>query len=200
MMPDLDGWTVLAALKGDPELTHLPVVLVTIIDPKNRGYALGATDYLVKPVDREKLVGVLRALCGSTGSRLLMVDDDDLARQQMRAAFELEGWTVTEATDGCDALAQLKEARPDAIILDLMMPEMDGFEFIEEMRRKAEWRSIPVVVVTARDLTAEDRRRLNGGVERIIQKTARDEVLREVLDALGNACGGRTAYSLQRHK
>jgi len=102
----------------------------------------------------------------------------------MRTALEQQGWTVTEATNGRDALTRLNEARPDAIILDLMMPEMDGFEFLEEMRRKAEWRNIPVVVVTARDLTDEDRSRLNGGVERIIQKTDRDEMLREVRSVL----------------
>jgi len=91
---------------------------------------------------------------------------------------------VTEARDGLDALARLNEARPDVIILDLMMPEMDGFEFLEEMRQKAEWRGIPVVVVTARDLTDADRNRLNGGVERIIQKTDRDDMLREVRSVL----------------
>jgi adenylate cyclase len=91
---------------------------------------------------------------------------------------------VTEARDGLDALARLNEARPDVIILDLMMPEMDGFEFLEEMRQKAEWRGIPVVVVTARDLTDSDRNRLNGGVERIIQKTDRDDMLREVRSVL----------------
>jgi signal transduction histidine kinase/CheY-like chemotaxis protein len=184
MMPDLDGWTVLAAIKGDPELADLPVVLMTIVDEKNRGYALGATDFLVKPVNPERLVGVLHALCNSGPGRLLMVDDDDIGRRQMRTALEQRGWIVTEATDGRDALKRLNEARPDAIILDLMMPEMDGFEFLEEMRRKAEWRDIPVVVVTARDLTAEDRDRLNGGVERIIQKTDRDEMLREVRSVL----------------
>ena len=184
MMPDLDGWTVLAAIKGDPELADLPVVLMTIVDEKNRGYALGATDFLVKPVNPERLVGVLHALCNSGPGRLLMVDDDDIGRRQMRTALEQRGWIVTEATDGRDALKRLNEARPDAIILDLMMPEMDGFEFLEEMRRKAEWRDIPVVVVTARDLTAEDRDRLNGGVERIIQKTDRDEMLREVRGVL----------------
>jgi signal transduction histidine kinase/DNA-binding response OmpR family regulator len=184
MMPDLDGWTVLAAIKGDPDLSDLPVILMTIIDEKNRGYALGATDYLVKPVDREKLIGVLRVLCGSGGGHLLMVDDDDLGRRQMRTALEQQGWTVTEAVDGRDALTRLNEAKPDAIILDLMMPEMDGFEFLEEMRGKAEWRDIPVLVVTARDLTDEDRSRLNGGVERIIQKTDRDDMLREVRGVL----------------
>jgi CheY-like chemotaxis protein len=184
MMPDLDGWTVLAAIKGDPDLVDLPVVLMTIVDEKNRGYALGATEYLVKPVDRQKLIEVLHALCGSTGRPLLMVDDDDLGRGKMRTALEQQGWTVTEASDGRDALAKLSEARPDVIILDLMMPEMDGFEFLDEMRRKAEWRDIPVVVVTAKELTDADRIRLNGGVGRIIQKTHRDDMLREMRSAL----------------
>ena len=113
-----------------------------------------------------------------------MVDDDDLGRRQMRAALEQQGWTVAEASDGRDALTRLSEARPDVIVLDLMMPHMDGFEFLEEMRRKAEWRDIPVVVVTARDLTDADRLRLNGGVERVIQKTDRDDMLREVRSVL----------------
>jgi CheY-like chemotaxis protein/anti-sigma regulatory factor (Ser/Thr protein kinase) len=184
MMPDLDGWTVLAAIKGDPELVDLPVVLMTIVDEKNRGYALGATDYLVKPVDRQKLIDVLHAQCGSAGRRLLMVDDDDFERRQMRTALEQQGWTVTEASDGREALARLNEGQPDLIILDLMMPQMDGFEFLEEMRRKSQWHDIPVVVVTARDLTDADRSRLNGGVERIIQKTDRDDMLREVRSVL----------------
>jgi adenylate cyclase len=189
MMPDLDGWTVLAAIKGDPELVDLPVVLMTIVDEKNRGYALGATDYMVKPVDRLKLIDVLHALCGSAGRRLLMVDDDDLGRLQMRTNLEQHGWTVTEASDGRGALTRLNEAQPDVIILDLMMPGMDGFEFLEEMRRKAEWRDIPVLVVTARDITDADRGRLNGDVERIIQKTNRDDTLREVRSVLAKCMG-----------
>jgi len=96
MMPDLDGWTVLAAIKGDPELADLPVILMTIVDEKNRGYALGATDYLVKPVDREKLVGVLYALCGASAGRLLVVDDDDIGRRQVRTALEQRGWKITK--------------------------------------------------------------------------------------------------------
>ncbi len=185
MMPDLDGWTVLAAIKGDPELVYLPVVLMTIVDEKNRGYALGAAEYLVKPVDRQKLFDVLRTLCGSSASRpLLVVDDDDVGRRQMRAALEQQGWTVIEASDGREALTRLREAQPEVIILDLMMPQMDGFEFLEEMRCKTEWRDIPVVVVTAKDLTDADRIRLNGGVERIILKTNRDDMLREVRGVL----------------
>jgi CheY-like chemotaxis protein/anti-sigma regulatory factor (Ser/Thr protein kinase) len=184
IMPDLDGWTVLAAIKGDPTLADIPVILVTIVDEKSRGYSLGAAEYLVKPVDREKLIQVLRRICGSVRGRLLLVDDDELVRRQMRLQLQHSGWDISDAENGRIALARLHEARPDAIILDLIMPEMDGFEFLEEMRGRAEWRDIPVVVVTSKDLTTEDRRRLNGGVERIIHKTGRDETLREVRGAL----------------
>jgi CheY-like chemotaxis protein len=97
MMPDLDGWTVLAAIKGDPELADIPVVLVSIVDEKTRGYALGATEYMVKPVDRARLSGVLRKICGAIGRRVLLVDDDDLMRRGMRQALEQDGWQVAEA-------------------------------------------------------------------------------------------------------
>jgi signal transduction histidine kinase/DNA-binding response OmpR family regulator len=184
IMPDLDGWTVLAAIKGDPALADIPVVLMTIVDEKNRGYSLGAAEYLVKPVEREKLTQTLRRICGPVQGRVLLVDDDDTARHQMRLHLQPSGWDISEAANGRIALARLEEARPDAIILDLIMPEMDGFEFLEEIRRRPEWRDIPVIVVTSKDLTAEDRIRLNGGVERIIQKTERDATLCEVRDVL----------------
>jgi CheY-like chemotaxis protein len=180
IMPDLDGWTVLAAIKGDPALADIPVVLLTIVDEKNRGYSLGAVEYLVKPVDREKLTQTLRRICGSVRGRVLLIDDDDIIRRQMRLQLQHNGWDISEAENGRVALARLEEARPDAIILDLIMPEMDGFEFVDEMRRRPEWHDIPVIVVTSKDLTAEDRSRLNGGVERIIHKSGRDETLREV--------------------
>ena len=182
MMPDIDGWTVLAAIKGDPELADIPVVLVTIVDEKNRGYALGATDYMVKPVDRARLSGVLRNICGAGGRQALLVDDDEMMRRGMRLALEQDGWQVAEAENGRVALARLAEKRPDIIMLDLMMPEMDGFEFLVEMRSHAEWRDIPVLVVTAKDLTAEERSQLNGDVERVLQKGAAelDELLAEI--------------------
>ena len=182
MMPDLDGWTVLAAIKGDPELADIPVILVSIVDEKKRGYALGATDYMVKPVDRARLSGVLRDICGAVGRQVLLVDDDDMMRQGMRKVLEQDGWQVAEAENGRVALARLAESRPDIIMLDLMMPEMDGFEFLVEMRARAEWRDIPVLVVTAKDLTPEERSRLNGDVERVLQKGAAklDEVLKEL--------------------
>jgi len=182
MMPDLDGWTVLAAIKGDPELADIPVILVSIVDEKNRGYSLGATDYMVKPVDRAELSAALRNICGSGGRQALLVDDDDLMRRAMRLVLEQDGWQVAEAENGRVALARLAETQPDIIMLDLMMPEMDGFEFLVEMRSQAEWRDIPVLVVTAKDLTAEERSRLNGDVERVLQKGAAelDDLLREI--------------------
>jgi CheY-like chemotaxis protein len=183
-MPDLDGWTVLAAIKGDPELADIPVVLLTILDEKNRGFALGASEYLVKPVDRDQLIRVLRQLSTPSGGSILVVDDDEVGRRGLRMALELAGWQVVEADNGQVALTRLTEARPHAILLDLMMPEMNGFEFLDEVRQRDEWRDIPIVVITARDVTAEDRTRLNGRVESIIQKAGRDDMLRQVCAVL----------------
>ena len=200
IMPDLDGWTVLAALKGDPALSDIAVILMTIVDERNRGYALGVADYLVKPVDRERLGRLLHGIVKPGGRRVLLVDDDDLMRRGLLQGLEKDGWKVSEAENGRIGLGELAGTVPDAIVLDLMMPEMDGFEFIEELRHHAEWRDIPVIVVTAKDLTEEDHRRLNGEVERVLQKDAptRDEMLRMVSTALarcvergqaGNATG-----------
>ena len=180
MMPDLDGWTVLAAIKGDPALASTPVVLMSIVDQKNRGYALGAADYLVKPVDRAKLVETLTHICGSSSGKALLVDDDKMVRRSVRQALEPIGWKVTEAENGQVAIEALATVRPDVIILDLMMPKMDGFEFLDKLRSRPDWQEIPVVIITAKDLTEKDRARLNGGVERIIKKSDRNEMLRQL--------------------
>jgi CheY-like chemotaxis protein/nitrogen-specific signal transduction histidine kinase len=193
MMPDLDGWTVLAAIKGDPELAGIPVVLMSIVDQKNRGYALGAADYLVKPVDRAKLVATLTNICGVAAGKALLVDDDEVVRHSVRQALEPVGWQVTEAENGQVAVDAITVTQPDVIILDLMMPKMDGFEFLDELRSRADWRDMPVVVITAKDLTDEDRNRLNGGVERIIQKSERDEMLRQLTRAISKCVKRRTA-------
>src|SRR5262249_25973601 len=151
MMPDLDGWTVLAAIKGDPALASIPVILMSMVDQKNRGYALGAADYLVKPVDRGKLIETLTAICGSAAGGGLVVDDDEVVRRVVRQVLQPLGWQMAEAENGQVAVESLSTTRPDVIILDLMMPKMDGFEFLDELRSRPEWRDIPVVVITAKD-------------------------------------------------
>jgi CheY-like chemotaxis protein len=191
-MPDLDGWTVLATIKGDASLAHIPVVLMTIVDERGKGFSLGAADYLVKPVDREALIRVLRRVGITNGRRVLVVDDDEFHRRAVRTVMEQAGWEIHEADNGHAALGQLDRVRPDAVLLDLVMPEMNGFEFLEAMRGEERWRDIPVIIVTARDLTAEDRDRLNGGVERVVLKKGRDEMLREVRDVLDRCIQRRT--------
>jgi GAF domain-containing protein/CheY-like chemotaxis protein len=197
MMPDLDGWTVLAALKGDPELADIPVVLMTILDEKQRGYALGAVDYMVKPVDRGRLTALMRQLCAGPSRRVLLVDDDAFLRRELREALEQDGWQPEEAENGRAALARLAERPFDAVLLDLVMPEMNGFEFLVQMRARAEWRDIPVIVITAKDLTAEDRRQLDLSAERVLQKGLKEETLKDVLQALSQYTG-RPALGAQQ--
>src|SRR5438876_4522234 len=118
-MPDLDGWTVLAAIKGDPLLANIPVVLVTIEDNRSRGYSLGATEYLTKPIDRERLIALLREISSPVARKVLLVDDDEIMRESVRRVLEQEQWEVIGASNGCFALEQLAESFPDVILLDL---------------------------------------------------------------------------------
>jgi CheY-like chemotaxis protein len=185
MMPGLDGWSLLAALKAEPALADIPVVMLTITDDRNKGFALGASEYLTKPLDRGRLAAILRkyrrrGLCCSA----LVAEDDEVTRRVLRETLEREGWDVADAADGRAALAAVADRRPDLILLDLLMPEMDGFEFLEELRREEANRSIPIVVITAKAIAVEDRRRLNGSVERILLKkdSSREDLLRQVRD------------------
>jgi CheY-like chemotaxis protein len=170
VMPKPDGWAVLLALKADPELADIPVVMVTMVDDRHKGFRLGAADYLVKPVEPARLTAVLRRYAGDPSCRrILVVDDDADLRRRLRALLEKDGWAVTEAADGREALEQMAD-RPSLVLLDLLMPGMDGFEFLTEFRRRPEFRSVPVIVLTAKDLTAADHDRLNGSIETVIQK------------------------------
>jgi signal transduction histidine kinase/DNA-binding response OmpR family regulator len=191
MMPGMDGWAVLSALKADPDLADIPVIMLTIVDDRNLGYALGASDYLTKPIDRERLVTVLRR--HRRDLPVLVVDDDVEVRQLFRRMLEPEGYTVVEAPNGRVALESLRAISPSVILLDLMMPEMDGFEFVAEFRRHEPWRAIPIVVVTAKDLSHDDRARLNGHVEKILQKGThgREQLLAEVRDLVATSIARR---------
>jgi CheY-like chemotaxis protein len=171
MMPDIDGWTVLAALRGDPQLADIPVVMATIVDERRQGMTLGAVGYLTKPIDGDKLVEIIRRYGAPSGpTRVLVVEDDATQRERVRSLLEPPQWLVTEAENGRVALERLKDTVPDVIILDLMMPEMDGFQLVAALQQHPQWRRIPVVVVTALDLSAQDRARLNSGVETVLLK------------------------------
>ena len=172
LMPKVDGWSVLSALKADDQLSDIPVIIQSVSDDRDLGYMLGATEYLVKPVDRVKLLTLLRRHIEHDEAVVMVVDDDEPTRRAVTQTLEHQGWQVDQAGNGIEALKLLKQQLPAAILLDLMMPKMDGFEFLERLQSNEEYKDIPVIVLTSKDLAPEDRTRLNGGVERVLAKGA----------------------------
>ena len=173
MMPGTDGWTVLAGLKDDPATMDIPVIMVSIVDEKGLGFSLGAAEYLTKPLDFNRLSSVVsRHAKGGSGQRVLVVEDDGATRDLVQKHLTKEGWKVVTAENGRVALERVSEAKPDLVLLDLMMPEMDGFEFLEAFRKQPECAQTTVVVMTAKILTPEDRQRLRGQVAQIVEKHA----------------------------
>ncbi len=195
MMPGMDGWSVLAQLKSDADLANIPVVVLTIVDNRNLGFTLGASDYLTKPIDRERLINVLGRYRWDGAERTaLIVEDDPEARNVLRRFLENDGWKTQQAENGLVALERLKTQRSSVILLDLMMPEMDGFEFLATLKHDPALRALPVIVVTAKDLSDDDRKRLNGQVTRVLQKGAysREDLLAEVAQVVRSAIGAKT--------
>jgi CheY-like chemotaxis protein len=187
LMPDIDGWVVLSLLKADPDLAAIPVIMLTVRADQDFGFAMGVADYLQKPIDRDRLVAVLKKYHRlRPTSHVLVVEDDPAAREMFCRMLESEEWTVSEAENGLQALESITHCQPSLIVLDLRMPVMDGFEMIAELHKHEDWRKIPVVVVSAKELTAEDRLRLQGHVQKILQKGdfAREELMREVLQTV----------------
>jgi len=195
MMPGIDGWGVLRALKADAATVSIPVIMITIVDDKSLGYTLGAAEYLTKPIDRGRLLEAMHRLQSPVGEGpvgdVLVVDDEPHVRELTRRTLEAEGLSVREAADGQEALDQVAHQRPGMIILDLMMPVMDGFEFLLRLRRDPDTADLPVVVVTAKDLTEQDRARLKGQVHQVMQKGGfrREELLNEVRRTVAHAAG-----------
>jgi signal transduction histidine kinase/DNA-binding response OmpR family regulator len=178
MMPDMDGWTVLQKLKAEPELENIPVIMASIVADKNMGYTLGAVESLTKPIDRKLLLQTVRQYTLPKGTRhVLVVEDDEPTRTLQRRTFEENGWDV--------------ERKPDLITLDLMMPVMDGFEFLLALRQNEENRSIPIIVITAKDLSDEDRQQLDGGVQYIIDKgnAKQNDLLAQVRNLVASSVG-----------
>ena len=161
--------------------------MLTIVDDKNMGFSLGAADYFTKPIDWQRLGNALKKYRGATGPQsVLVIEDDAAVRELLRRGLEKDGWTVREAENGRAGLERLEDGVPAIILLDLMMPEMDGFSFLEELRRRSGCAAVPVIVITAKDLTVEDHQRLNGEVSRIIQKgtTSTETLLAELRELL----------------
>jgi signal transduction histidine kinase/CheY-like chemotaxis protein len=173
-LPKQDGWTVLNALKREPSTTDIPVVIVSIVDNRDYGLVLGASDYLVKPIDHERLRSTLRGLerAGAPNGTILVVDDDPALRDVLGHVLTEDGWRVLTASDGHEALVSVERDLPTAMVLDLMIPHVDGFEVLRALRSRPATRDLPVIVVTAKDLTDEDRKRLSRNAEQVILKQA----------------------------
>ncbi|MGF7160935.1 signal transduction histidine kinase/CheY-like chemotaxis protein/HAMP domain-containing protein [Rhodoligotrophos appendicifer] len=173
IMPDLDGWGVLRALKADDDLSHIPVILVTVLGDRDMGFALGAAEHLTKPIDPQELARVLgRIRQAEAGQDILIVDDDQGTQDVLRRMLVRQGWTVRVAGNGAEGLAELRRLRPAVILLDLIMPEMNGFEMLQAMQQDTDGCDIPVFVITSKDLTHEEQDWLRGHALEVFQKGA----------------------------
>ena len=188
MMPGMDGWEVLAALKEDPETADIPVIVVSLVDERGLGFSLGAADYLTKPLDFSRLSAVLnRHAKVGLGRRVLIVEDDQAMQELLQKRLTQEGWQVLVAGNGREALERLTQGTPDLVLLDLMMPEMDGFEFLEAFRKQPGCARTTVVVMTAKILTPADHQRLRGQVAQVVAKAnlSPEMLAAEIRSALG---------------
>jgi len=176
LLPGIDGWDVLAQLKADPGTAAIPVIVVSMLDERGRGFALGAAEYLVKPVGKEQLLAALyrAAAMPERKHTVVAIDDDPLAIELVRASLEPEGWTVLGAATGQEGLALIRERKPSAVLLDLLMPGMDGFEVVEALRADPDTKSVPVVILTSKSMTPQDKERLQGRITYVARKTEFD--------------------------
>jgi PAS domain S-box-containing protein len=183
IMPGIDGWAVLAALKTDSQTSQIPIIMATMLDERERGLKMGADEFITKPFARDRLSELIhRHLGNQKKARILVVEDDPDTRGRLCESLREQDWEVWEAGDGVEALALLRTHKPDLVLLDLLLPRVNGYEVLKEIRNHEELHAIPVVVMTAAELSTEDRRRLQGQVEQILQKGlySREELLSEM--------------------
>jgi CheY-like chemotaxis protein/two-component sensor histidine kinase len=171
IMPHQDGWSVLRTLKGDSDLCTIPVILATILADRELGLSLGAVEYLTKPIDTGKLIRTIEA-CRGSNRDVLIIDDDQASRAFLRRILVKRDWTVHETNDGIGGLEMMQRLRPRVVLLDLIMPEMDGFQMLNEIQMRPELRSIPVVVVTSKDLSAQELKWLRNRAVEVVAKGA----------------------------
>jgi CheY-like chemotaxis protein len=188
MMPGTDGWALLRSLKSDADVMHIPVIMLSMMDDDGMGYSLGAAEYITKPIDRGNLLKVIERYTQSGSPGLaLVVDDNPVDRALICRLLEKEGWQVNEAENGQLALQSVASQVPSVIMLDLMMPVMDGFEFVHELRQTDYGKSVPIVVLTAMDLDREELDSLRVNVKSIVQKAGMNaeqilDITRRALD------------------
>jgi DNA-binding response OmpR family regulator len=186
-LPGMSGWEILHAMKSDPDIAGTPVVIVSVLPERGRGFALGAADYLVKPVDKDNLINSVRRVVADATSRaagrtIVVVDDDPMALELVRVTLEPQGWAVEVCERGVDAIELVRSTLPSVVLVDLLMPETDGFAVINALASRPETADIPVVVLTAKTLVAADRERLDGRIAFVASKSALDlEVLAQRL-------------------
>ncbi len=185
MMPGMDGWEAIARLKDDPKTRDIPLIVLSIVENKELGFRLGADEYLVKPIDKQALLNALRRVEGQ-GRELLVADDDPAVVELVRQLLEEHGWSVRTATNGQEALDEIAREQPDVLLLDLMMPILDGFATLQQLREAPATRDLPVIIITAKDFTPEERKELRLHATRIIEKNGLDRkhLLSELKEAL----------------
>jgi DNA-binding response OmpR family regulator len=176
-LPTLDGWDFLAQAKADPTLAEIPVIIVSMVDERGKGFTLGAAEYLVKPVQRDALLAAFRRIVPAAPDRaqsatVLAIDDDPLALELVEAVLEPAGYAVLKATSGEDGVALARQEQPALVILDLCMPEVDGFAVVERLHTDPATADIPILILTAKTMTPEEKDRLNGRISRLARKGA----------------------------
>lgn len=189
MLPEKDGWEILQEIKSDPELKEIPVIICSVIDNAELGFALGASDYLVKPVDKITLLNKLEELSFLTKKRkkpinVLCIDDNQEVLELLSSILDAEGYNVITANSGKDGVEKTLSYRPDLIILDLMMPDIDGFEVTQKIKNNPSTKDIPILILTAKDLTVEDKLRLAGKIENYLRKKhfTKEDLLMHIRD------------------
>jgi len=199
LLPKVDGWAFLTQVKADPATRGIPVIIVSIIDQKGKGFALGAADYLVKPIQRGDLLSTLGTFnltskVRTTPVTILVIDDDPKAVELVATALEPEGFRILRAYNGETGVTTAETERPDLIILDLLMPGMNGFEVLDRLAQSPATRRLPIIISTVKQLTTEEMQRLHGRIAQLAQKAAlsQKDVAAMVKDALRRTLGERT--------
>jgi CheY-like chemotaxis protein len=171
MLPKKDGWQVMQELKSYADTRDIPVIIISIVDNQNLGFSMGAVGYLVKPIDKNQLMYILRNLeSADATSCILVVDDSSEDMRLMKTTLQNEGFEVLEASDGVKGVAKAIQEHPDLIILDLLMPGMSGFDVVRALQQHPRARDIPIIICTVKELTAEDKEMLNSKVQSIVPK------------------------------